>query len=112
MIVIKRFMFVVLLLAGIALPGYVSAHEGHPHKIMGTVSARHGNQVDVAATDGKTATVALNDKTRILRGKSSATPDDIKPGLRIVVTATETKGADGKTTMIASEVRMPEAPTK
>jgi hypothetical protein len=66
----------------------------------------HENHLEVKATDGKASTVTLNEKTKILRGKVKATSEDIKPGERIVVTATETKGKDGKTTMIAIEVRL------
>jgi hypothetical protein len=83
-------------------------HEGHAHKMMGTVAARHDNQLEVKAVDGKTATVTLNDKTRVLRGKAKVTAEDIKPGQRVVVTATEQKGADGKSMMLASEVRLAE----
>ena len=61
------------------------------------------------ATDGKTSSVTLNDKTKILRGKTKATADDVKRGERVVVTATETKGKDGSTTMTATEVRPPAA---
>ena len=76
---------------------------------MGTVTMRHDNLLEVKATDGKAVTITLNEKTRILRGKTKATADDIKPGERVVVTATETKGKDGQTLMIASEIRLPEA---
>lgn len=103
---IKRLTAGAVLFAALAFPTYARAHEG-PHKIMGTVSMRHDNHLEVKATDGKTSTITLNEKTKILRGK--ATADDIKTGERIVVTATETKGKDGKTTMIATEVRLPEA---
>jgi hypothetical protein len=51
----------------------------------------------------------LNEKRKILRGKTKATADDIKPGQRVVVTATETRGKDGQALMIASEMRLPEA---
>jgi hypothetical protein len=46
---------------------------------------------------------------RLQPGKAKAKVEDIKPGERVVVTATETEGKDGKTTMIATEVRLPEA---
>jgi hypothetical protein len=102
-----RFVVGAVLVATLAIPAYVRAHAGHAHKIMGAVSARHENHLEVNATDGKTSIVTLNEKTKILRGKAKVTADDIKPGERVVVTATEIKGKDGKTTMIASEVRLP-----
>ena len=94
------------LIAALAIPGYTHAHEGHAHKVMGTVTALHENHFEVKATDGKTSTITLNEKTKILRGKATLKADEIKPGERVVVTATETKGKDGKATMIATEVRL------
>ena len=94
------------LAAALAIPGYGLAHEGHVHKVMGTVTALRENHLEVTATDGKTSTLTLNDKTRILRGRAKAKADDIKAGERVVVTATETKGKDGKATLVATEVRL------
>jgi hypothetical protein len=79
--------------------------------VMGTVAMRHENHLEVKATDGKTSTITLNEKTKILRGKTRVKVDEIKPGERIVVTARNTKGKDGKTTMVASEVRLGAADT-
>ena len=94
------------MVAALAIPGSAFAHEGHPHKVMGTVTTRHDNHLEVKATDGKTWAITLNDKTRILRGKTPVKADDIKAGERIVVTVLETKGKDGKATMAATEVRL------
>jgi hypothetical protein len=82
------------------------AHEGHEHKILGTVSMRHELHLEVKTTDGKTTVVTLTDKTKVKRGDATAALDSIKQGERVVVTAVETKGKDGKTVMVASEVRM------
>ena len=90
--------------AALAIPGYTLAHEGH--KVMGTVTRLHENHLEVKATDGKTWTISLNEKTKILRGKTKAKVDDIKPGERLVVTAMETKGKAGKAMMVATEVRL------
>jgi hypothetical protein len=105
----KRFVIGAALVAALAIPAYARAHEGHAHKVMGTVATLHENHLEVKATDGKRSTITLNEKTTILRGKTKVKAEDIKTGERVVVTATETKGKDGKTTMIASEVRLPEA---
>lgn len=102
----KRFVLGIALVAALAIPAYARAHEGHAHKVMGTVAMRHENHVEVKATDGKTSMITLNEKTRILRGKARVKIDDIKPGERIVVTATQTKGNDGKATMVATEIRL------
>jgi len=104
--VTRRFVVGVALAAALVIPGYVLAHEGHVRKVMGTVAMRHENHLEVKATDGKTSTITLNEKTKILRGKAKVEVDDIKHGERIVVTATETKGKDGKATMVATEIRL------
>jgi len=82
------------------------AHEGHVHQIMGTVSMRHESHLEVKTTDGKTTVLTLNDKTKVRRGDAIVTLDSIRPGGRVVVTAIETKGKDGKTVMVASEIRL------
>ena len=105
----RRFVMGAALVAALAIPTFARAHEGHVHKVMGTVSMRQENHLEVKATDGKTTTITLNDRTKIVRGKAKVAADDIKTGERVVVTATETKGKNGKTTMIATEVRLPEA---
>jgi hypothetical protein len=107
----RRFVIGAALVAALAIPPYVQAHEGHAHKVMGTVTTLHENHLEVKATDGKSSTITLNEKTKILRGKANAKLDDIKPGERVVVTATETKGKDGKATLVATEVRLGDANT-
>ena len=51
------------------------AHEGHEHKIMGTVSMRHEFHLEVKATDGKTTVMTLTDKTKVKRGDATAALD-------------------------------------
>jgi hypothetical protein len=96
----------VALVAMLAIPRYAVAHEGHAHKVMGTVTTLHENHLEIKATDGKTSTITLNEKTKILRGKTKVKVEEIKPGERVAVTAMETKGQDGKATMIATEIRL------
>jgi hypothetical protein len=102
----RRLILGAALVAALAIPGYSFAHEGHVHKVMGTVISLHENHLEVKATNGKTSTMTLNEKTRILRGKAKAKAEDLKPGERVVVTATETKAKDGKLSMVATEIRL------
>ncbi|MBI3449692.1 MAG: hypothetical protein HY049_12355 [Acidobacteria bacterium] len=81
------------------LAGPALAHEGHDHKIMGTIAAIDATHVELATKDGPKATIGLNADTKILRGKAQATVGDVKVGERAVVTAIQ---KDGK--MIAREV--------
>lgn len=94
------------LAAALFMPRYARAHEGHVHKVMGTVATRHENHLEVKAPNGKRSTITLNEKTKILRGAAKVKIDDIKDGERIVVSATETKGKDGKTTLVATRVTL------
>jgi hypothetical protein len=107
----RRFVIGAAIVAALAIPAYARAHEGHAHKVMGTVATLHENHLEVKATDGKSSTITLNEKTKILRGKAKVKLDDIKPGERVVVTALETKGKDGKKTMVATEIRLGAATT-
>lgn len=95
-----------VMLATVVMAPWVLAHEGHAHKVMGTVSVIHENHLEVKDKDDKTSTFVLNEKTKILRGKSLVKATEIKEGDRVVVTASEEKGADGKTTLVATEVRL------
>jgi hypothetical protein len=102
----RRLVLAAALAATMAIAGEARAHEGHAHKIMGTVSVRHDNHLEVKATDGKTSAITLNAETKVRQGKAKATADDIRTGDRVVVTATETKGQDGKPLLVANEVRL------
>jgi hypothetical protein len=89
----------------LCLAPFVYAHEGHDHKVMGTVAKIQDNEIDVKGQDGKTVTVTLNDQTKILRGKQKAGKAEIKEGERVVVIYTTTK----EKVSVAKEVRL--APT-
>ena len=53
------------LIAFLALtPTAAPAHEGHDHKVMGTISSIQGNNLMVKATDGKTVMVMLTPRRR------------------------------------------------
>lgn len=90
----------------IALAPLAYAHEGHLHKVMGTVAVIHENHLEVKATDGKIATITLDNKTKVLRGKTTLKVADIKVGDRVVVSARQVKGKDGKTTLVAAQVNL------
>jgi hypothetical protein len=100
----RRFASILPFLATLTLPGRILAHEGHEHKVTGTVVQVHADidmvsHVEVKTTDGKTVVLTCNEKTKFLKGKAVASPRDVQAGTRVVATVTE----DGKT-MRASEV--------
>lgn len=97
--------FAIVLGALLLFSGPLVAHEGHKHKIMGSVAAvdAAAHRLEVKATDGKTVALTLDAKTKVMRGSQPATMGDLAVGTRVVVTMTEENGA--KT---AVEIRLPE----
>jgi hypothetical protein len=101
----KRFVLGIALVAALAVPAYARAHEGHAHKVMGTITMRHDNRLEVRTKDGKTVTITLNEKTSVVRGKQKADLDALKPGERVVVDV-----GNGKAPMTAREVKLGATP--
>jgi hypothetical protein len=97
----KRFVIGVALAAALAVPAYVRAHEGHAHKVMGTITARHDNHLEVRTKDGKTLTITLNEKTAVVRGKQKLDVNALQEGARVVVDV-----GNGKAPMTAREVKL------
>ncbi len=81
----------------------VQAHEGHAHKMMGTVKAVHAdmNHVELTAAPGKTAGFYVNADTMYMKGSAHMALSDLKPGTRVVV---ETKMDGDK--MVATSVKL------
>lgn len=75
----------------LTVPSLALAHEGHAHKVMGTVSSIDGSHLMVKTTDGKTVMVMLDAKTKITQGKAKVAPTALKVGDRIVAEGTEEK---------------------
>src|SRR5688572_29931403 len=87
----------------LALPVAPSAHQGHVHKLLGTVASIQGNRVDVKGTDGKIITVLLNAKTAVTRGKAKADVAALKVGERVSVDYLQEKNANtAKTVKLAA----------
>jgi hypothetical protein len=85
-----RVILAVVLFAMLAAPA-ASAHPGHVHKVMGTIAEVHDDCLEVKATTGKTSSITLNAKTRILRGSAAIKASALQVGERVVVTAVENK---------------------
>ena len=107
----KRRLATVLALAALSLGSGVRlfAHEGHEHKVMGTVTMAAADHVMLKDKDGKDVTVKVTKDTRV-KAKPAVKVEDIKVGSRIVVTAVEEK--DKSMTAKAIEVGAVAAATK
>ena len=62
------------------------AHEGHDHKVMGTVTMAAADHLMLKDKDGKDVIVHVTKDTKV-KGKPAMKVADIKPGTRVVVTA-------------------------
>jgi hypothetical protein len=81
------------------------AHEGHDHKVLGTVTMAAADHVMVKDTDKKDVTVYLTGETKILRDKKPMQVDDITAGLRVVITATTVK-ENNVEKMVAKQIEL------
>jgi hypothetical protein len=82
------------------------AHEGHVHRLMGTIKSLDGSHLVVATTDAKThqekdVDVAIDTKTKFRRGSNATTKEQLKTGERVVVNV-----GSGKEPLKAVEVRV------
>ena len=96
-----------VVVASLVSPVTSWAHEGHTHKVMGTVSSISGKNLMVKTTEGKEVMVMLDDKSKIARGKSAAELASVKVGDRVVAEGMETKGM-----IMATAVKLGEAAAK
>ncbi len=87
----------------------VLAHEGHEHKVMGTVTMAAADHVMLKDKDGKDVMVKVNKDTKV-KAKPAMKVEEIKAGTRIVVTAVEEK--DESMTAKSIEVGAASAVTK
>ena len=97
---------VAVLIFGYSLPSF--AHEGHDHKIMGTVTMAAPDHVMLKDKDGKDVTVKVTKETKV-RAKTETKVEDLKAGARVVITATQDK--DQSFTAKTIEVGTAPAPT-
>ena len=100
----KKWIIAVALAGTLGVPAIARAHEGHAHKVMGTVSSVEGNHVMVKTTDGKTVMVMLDAKTAITRGKTKLDAAAVTVGERVVA-----EGIEEKKMIVAKTVRLGEA---
>jgi Domain of unknown function (DUF5666) len=80
------------LVLALFVPAAARAHEGHAHKVLGTVSAIDGDHVTLKTTAGKSVVVMLDAKTTIARGTAKLDRTALKIGERVSVDYEEAKG--------------------
>jgi hypothetical protein len=81
-----------------------AAHPGHSHKVLGTIAKVEGRKVTVTGTDGKPVTFEITNRTKLVRDtKTRGMLEELKAGMRAVVTLGEGEDAD-----VATELRYSE----
>lgn len=81
----RTFMITAAAAAALLVPVVARAHEGHMHKVMGTVAKVNGQHVDVKTVDGKTVTVMFDKDTTVTRGKDKLDVAAVAVGERVSV---------------------------
>ncbi len=82
-----------------------NAHPGHEHKVLGTVTMAASDHVMLEDKDGKGVTIYITSDTKVLKDKEPMTVEDIKTGMRVVVTAVTEKEK-----MLAKTIELGSAP--
>lgn len=85
----------------LAAPAAAYAHAGHVHKIMGTVMARDDKHVEVKTPSGEVLSIAVNDKTSVVRARKKVTFMEVQTGRRVVVDI-----GDGEDPLIARAIEV------
>ncbi len=69
----------------------VVAHDGHDHKVMGTITMAMADHVMLKTTEGENVTILVTKDTKVLKNKQAMKAQDIEVGTRVVVTAISEK---------------------
>jgi hypothetical protein len=84
------------------------AHDGHDHKVLGTVTEITATNVTVRAVkDGAVSVIAFAPTTKVTRGREKLAVSDIKIGDRVVVNI-----GNGKAPLTAKAVELGGPPTR
>jgi hypothetical protein len=90
---------IALFTLAVASTPVVRAHEGHDHKIMGTVTMAAADHVMLKDKDGKDVTVKVTKDTKV-KSSPAMKVEEIKAGTRVVITATQAKDKSFSAKMI------------
>src|SRR5687768_11915586 len=101
----RRWLVRAVLVAALAIPADAPAHDGHAHRVMGTIESISGTHVTIKTTDGKTVMVMLDAKSKITKGKTKVQASALKVGDRVVV-----EGPEQKDMILATTVKLGETP--
>jgi hypothetical protein len=81
--------------------GGAFAHDGHIHKIMGTVTARDAKHIEVKTPSGENLSIAITPKTTATRDKRKIPLSEVQVGRRVVVAI-----GNGEDPLLAGEIQV------
>ena len=87
--------------AALLLPAFARAHDGHTHKVMGTITARDDTHVQVRTPSGETLSIEVNAKTVVTKDKKKVGLAEVQTGRRVVVDI-----GNGEDPLIAREIQV------
>jgi hypothetical protein len=102
----RNWVIAALMIATGLLPRLVAAHDGHVHKIMGTVTARDARHVEVKTPSGENLSIAITAKTVVTRDKRKISLSEVQTGRRVVVDI-----GNGEDPLIARAIQVGATPT-
>ena len=89
------------IVAAFVIPVALLGHDGHVHKIMGTVTARDAQHIEVKTPGGEDLSIAVNAQTVVTRDKRKVSLAEVQPGRRVVVDI-----GNGEDPLIAREIQV------
>lgn len=92
----RRDLLALTVLMAITLGVAPFAHPGHDHKVLGTVTMAAADHVMVKDKAGKDVTVHINAETKVIQSKKAMKVEDVKAGMRVVITAITVKEKDAE----------------
>ena len=91
----RKLAVVLSLVIALGVASRLVAHEGHAHKVMGTVLAIDATSIEVEAKEAdetKKLKLVLTAATKFVKAMTPAAATDVKVGQRVVVTYAEEAG--------------------
>jgi hypothetical protein len=87
----KHWITAVVAALALSAPALVFAHEGHTHKVLGTVVSSDDPHFDIKTADGKTVTIMIDADTKVTRGTEKLDTSALKDGVRVSIDAMQDK---------------------
>ena len=81
--------------------GGAFAHDGHIHRIMGTVTARDAKHLEVKTPSGENLSIAITPKTTATLNKRKVPLSEVQVGRRVVVAI-----GNGEDPLMAGEIQV------